>query len=598
MIRCLKNHIDKIVEGVSAGSLFPEMPTIYFSPQGQCCSTNQKVLKTREKKVVTMDIGAFRAKETVLQSQEDRAIYTCQDLKALVPRGCTFGYDVIVYVGYALFVHCHSEKEIIKELAARNISISDREISFLGQKFVTYLAVAHRQSRQQIRKAMEKRGGYILHLDGTCEADSPHLFSGLDGIAELVLENVKLPSERADLLIPFLRRIKGQYGEPIALVHDMGKGILSAIETVFPGKPDFICHFHFLRDIGKDLLGGEYQRIRNRLKKHKIRSSLRQMAKRLERAVGQEREAMEALHAGMKKGDDTVVLSFRKMPALVAFALIHWAFDTRAQLNGYGFPFDRPHLLFYHRLRTIYSLMEAIRETPLRHAKSHRPLNQLFRSIKQVMDDPALRKSAAQIDERAGLFDDLRKALRIALPEGKSGLNDDGDGMEMKTIEEKVKEFREQIVLKSTLSGKDEYKKMIQQIDTYWEKLFADPIAVHTAQGEVLIQPQRTNNILERFFRDIKKRARKRSGGISLSKTLKSILSDTPLVKNLDNEAYVKIILDGCDTLQERFARIDSNMVVKELKKTRKEPGRLPLELKKMIREPAFTEKLGLLFGC
>jgi len=45
---------------------------------------------------VTMDIGAFRAKETVLQSQEDRAIYTCQDMKALAPHRCTFGYDVIV----------------------------------------------------------------------------------------------------------------------------------------------------------------------------------------------------------------------------------------------------------------------------------------------------------------------------------------------------------------------------------------------------------------------------------------------------------------------------------------------------------------------
>jgi len=139
---------------------------------------------------------------------------------------------------------------------------------------------------------------------------------------------------------------------------------------------------------------------------------------------------------------------------------------------------------------------------------------------------------------------------------------------------------------------------MIQQIDTYWKKLFADPIAVHTPQGEVFIQPQRTNNILERFFRDIKKRARKRTGTISLSKMLKTILSDTPLVKNLDNEEYLQIILDGCDTLQERFARIDSNMVVHELKKTKKEPGRLPLELKKMIREPAFPEKLGLLFRC
>jgi len=295
VIRCLKNHIDKIVEGVSAEKLFSEMPTIHFSPQGDSCSMNQNVLKTREKKVVTMDIGAFRAKETVLQSQEDRTIYTCQDLKALAPHRCTFGYDVIVYVGYALFVHCRSEKEIIKELASRNISLSDREIGFLGKKFVTYLAVAHRESRQQIRKAMELRGGYILHLDGTCEADSPHLFSGLDGIAELVLDNVKLPSERAEFLIPFFERIKQQYGDPIALVHDMGKGILSAIEEVFPGKPDFICHFHFLRDIGKDLMGNEYKQIRNRLKKHKIRGSLRQMARNLEGAVVQDLRAIEAL---------------------------------------------------------------------------------------------------------------------------------------------------------------------------------------------------------------------------------------------------------------------------------------------------------------
>jgi hypothetical protein len=45
----------------------------------------------------------------------------------------------------------------------------------------------------------------------------------------------------------------------------MGRGILSAVKTVFPGIPDFICHFHFLRDIGKDLFETEYATIRNRL---------------------------------------------------------------------------------------------------------------------------------------------------------------------------------------------------------------------------------------------------------------------------------------------------------------------------------------------
>jgi len=111
-------------------------------------------------------------------------------------------------------------------------------------------------------------------------------------VAELVLDNIKIPSERAELLIPFFEQIKEQYGDPIASVHDMGKGILSAIAQVFPGEPDFICHFHFLRDIGKDLMEDEYKKIRNRLKKHKIRGSLRRMAKSLEGTAVQDRRVM------------------------------------------------------------------------------------------------------------------------------------------------------------------------------------------------------------------------------------------------------------------------------------------------------------------
>ena len=235
MIRCLKNHMEKVAEGVFAGNLFFEMPTVHFFSEE--AFGNNKVLKTRQKKVVTLDIGAFRAKETIMQSEDHGKVYNCQELKRLTPHRCTFGYDVIVHVGYALFVRCRSEKDIVEELARKNISISDREVSFLGKKFVTYLAVAHREARQRIRSAMDQRGGYILHVDGTCEGDSPHLFTGLDGITEIVLDNIKIPSERSELLIPFFEKIKEQYGSPIALVHDMGKGILSAMSQFKSAEP-------------------------------------------------------------------------------------------------------------------------------------------------------------------------------------------------------------------------------------------------------------------------------------------------------------------------------------------------------------------------
>ena len=87
------------------------------------------------------------------------------------------------------------------------------------------------------------------------------------------------------------------------------------------------------------------------------------------------------------------------------------------------------------------------------------------------------------------------------------------------------------------------YANMVAQIDKYWEKLFADPIPVTTPNGVQTVQPQRTNNIRERFFRDEKRRGRKKTGLASVNKMLKAILENTPLVQNLKNDEYMKIIL-------------------------------------------------------
>ena len=139
---------------------------------------------------------------------------------------------------------------------------------------------------------------------------------------------------------------------------------------------------------------------------------------------------------------------------------------------------------------------------------------------------------------------------------------------------------------------------MIKQIDTYWGKLFADPITIETSNGQVIIQPQRTNNILERFFRDLKRRNRKRSGTISLNKRLKTILTDTPLIKNLDNPEYMEAILDGNETLEARFQRIDANMVAEKLKAEEKSHGKISPEMKKIIQRPDLPDELILLLSA
>lgn len=192
----MQRYVGKITADVRSGVLFPEKPRICFYPEVETCTECESKLfvqKTWTKTIVTMEIGAFQAKEVVLKCQDDDAVYTSSQLRSLAPIGCTYGFDVIVYVGTSLFVDCRSEQQIVSDLASQNIFISEREIGYLGRKFVIYLALAHRESREQLVQLMTKKGGYILHVDGTCEGDSPHLFCGIDGISKIVLDNIKLP---------------------------------------------------------------------------------------------------------------------------------------------------------------------------------------------------------------------------------------------------------------------------------------------------------------------------------------------------------------------------------------------------------------------
>jgi hypothetical protein len=105
---------------------------------------------------------------------------------------------------------------------------------------------------------------------------------------------------------------------------------------------------------------------------------------------------------------------------------------------------------------------------------------------------------------------------------------------------------------------------------------------------------------VERFFRDLKRKNRRKSGTVSLNKTLKFILADTPLVKNLDNVEYLEIILDDSSTLEERFEKIDSCLVVKKLKDEQKKYERISPEMKKIIiiRQPDLPEQLAMLFAA
>ena len=601
MIRSLRDNLDTLMMSVSARSLFSKPPIIYFEPGISNCPSCGSVLqveKTRIKTVVTLDIGAFKAHETILSCKEceNNASYGSEHLLKLKPFRATFGYDVLVYVGKAAFLRCRSDEEIKLELEQKHIAISVREISYLAKKFVVYLALAHRQSGEKIKSLMKQRGGYILHLDATCEGDSPHLMTGLDGITQIILENVKLGSEKAEKIIPFLRRIKGLYGQPLASVHDMGKGILNAVKEVFPNTPDFICHYHFLSAQGKTLFGKENDKIRDRLSKHGIQGKLRIRVRQFKKVIDETPGLVDSFHNGLKAKSIEDPQRINHIPVVAAYTLALWALEGKKQGKGYGFPFDRPYLTFYQRLETLHSVLRKLIELRWENRKDKRPYVKTFRDLLETMEDSVLRKAAEHMQEKSAVFDKLREAMRIAVPDGKHGLNDRGEETDIHTIEKGVEDFCEWVERDERHSGQDDYKKMVAQIRHYWEKLFSNPLVVDTPKGKMSIQPQRTNNILEQLFRDFKRRYRKKSGMNTLAKNLKAMLSDTPLIKNLENPEYLKIILDGKPRLEERFAEIEVQLVLKELSNLQHDSEKVSPKIKKIIKMPELPDTLVALF--
>ena len=256
------------------------------------------------------------------------------------------------------------------------------------------------------------------------------------------------------------------------------------------------------------------------------------------------------------------------MPALSTYLFILWALAGRKDGQGYGFPFDRTHLAFAKRLFALYRRLRIIDRIGLPGKRpDQKSFYKLYRRLKAISTDRALARAMAHLEERIVLFDQLRDAMRMA-PKGAShGLNCDGTEVCLKSIQKRVQSFRRRLLLRLQSSPHQGYQKMLAQIDQYWEKLFADPIEVQTLTGKLLIQPQRTNNAMERFFRSLKRALRRKSGNGSLAPSLRAMLADTPLVLNLRNPLYLKILLNGSSNLAQRFAQIDRRTVQIQMQK-------------------------------
>jgi hypothetical protein len=221
-------YIDKDVQTIKEGPVNVRAYG-YYCPNGKCPHPEKR----------------YRAVKEVLQVS--------------LPHG-TYGLDVIAFIGWQHEREKRQFKEIQGLLEKGEIEISERHVGRLYRQYLALMAGMNEEKMDRLKETEQEYGGVIWAMDGLQpDKNGPQmyvLYEVLNG--EVVAAAWFDKRDRAHLqgwLEP--------YGEldlnVLATLSDGEEAERAAMEAVWPGKPNQMCHVHFLGDIALPIQKGDRQ---------------------------------------------------------------------------------------------------------------------------------------------------------------------------------------------------------------------------------------------------------------------------------------------------------------------------------------------------
>lgn len=165
-----------------------------------------------------------------------------------------FGLDCIALVGQLRYAEHRSVPEIHRQLTARGVSICERTVTHLLDRYDELLAVSLTDDRR-LGPLLAKQQGVILALDGM-QPDVGHevLWVLRDCLSGEVLLARSLLSGREAELVELIRTVQQGLPVPIlGVVSDGQHSIRNAVATALPNVPHQLCQFHYLREAARPI---------------------------------------------------------------------------------------------------------------------------------------------------------------------------------------------------------------------------------------------------------------------------------------------------------------------------------------------------------
>jgi len=464
---------------------------------------------------------------------------------------------VVAHVGLESLLRGRRLKDIQHDLASKSspVHIPTSTLYDQQQKFLFYLGHLHQQAAPRLRELLQGQpGGSTWLLDGTLETDSPVFLGIRDSASGIMLATWKIPSENGDDIARCLRQAAQWYGRPDRVLHDLSSAMMGGCQMGLPDVPHFVCHYHLARDVGEDLYRQPQDALCKRLRSLKVQFRLREQRsgqtdwfRTSPDAQGQ--RMLEQLLAG--RDVDVAFNSTLGREVLLAFH--YWILDYRSDGRRRGYPFD-PYTLYLHRRlvragqavdRLLADGAVACRAPQVLH--NFRQVLNAYRSDGQIV-------AAAESYERASvMFGRLREALWLTADQMHNLRQvqelPTGEQQQFKTALERLRtELREQSQEESDIDG-PLAAVIVQHLDKYWPHLLPDqPLLAG-------VEWKRTTNELESAWNMLKRGRRRAHGRGKLTRDFQALPAEYALLGNLENPAYVELLLDGSlDNLPAKFA--------------------------------------------
>ena len=220
------------------------------------CSRKLPIYQNDKRRVQGLDNQFWmhrRDKRCVKSCPGPRPLFRApRDLRINLP-GRIYGLDVTLYVGERHLSDGLSQRRITRDLNARGLPIRQRTTGRVLRDFVALTSLV-RGDDAALCKRLRAQGGIVLMCDGVQFEDrSPVLYLAWDALSgEPLFGERKLYRGEEDL-IPLLKGVRDMNVPVIGIVTDKEKGLVPAVQHVFPEVPYQYCHTHFLKNCARPL---------------------------------------------------------------------------------------------------------------------------------------------------------------------------------------------------------------------------------------------------------------------------------------------------------------------------------------------------------